>query len=129
MNKITVFVNGTAMKGGALNRNLRDAEFVGESATSSRYRFFSVRDEFPGLRRVVSGGSEIVGELYVVDAGAVLETFLPSEPEELELSVIEIADGSFALGMILRAGVERMIDATDISEFGGWRSYVESTGV
>ena len=50
--------------------------------------------------------------------------FLPDEPAELELGVVELADGTSALSMVLRrseAGKHK-----DISEHGGWRKYRES---
>lgn len=121
-----VFVNGTAMKGGVLARNLSSADFLGEVSTAPRYRFFSVRDEFPGLLRDDASGTSIAGELYRVDVKTVAEIFLPDEPPELELSLIFLSDGSHALGMIFRPGIEDLPDTTEITLFGGWRAYLQS---
>jgi len=52
------------------------------------------------------------------------DDLLPAEPPELELGVIKLADGSAALGMILRRPSPAMNDLTDITRFGGWRNYL-----
>ncbi len=119
-----VFVNGTAMKGGALSHHLAHAEFLGEAATLPRYRFYSVRDEFPGLAPVDRGGASIVGELYRVDLGTISQKFLPDEPKELELSLIAVDETGYALGMILRPEFELDDETTDITDHGGWRAYL-----
>lgn len=121
-----VFVNGTAMKGGGLSHHLAQAEFLGESATAPRYRFYSVRDEFPGLAPVDRGGASIAGELYRVDLETISQKFLPDEPRELELSLIAIHDGRYALGMILRPDFERLHGLEDITDRGGWRAHLAS---
>jgi hypothetical protein len=47
---------------------------------------------------------------------------LPAEPAGLELGVIELADGSGSLAMVLRrAHIE--LPLRDISELGSWRTY------
>jgi hypothetical protein len=52
------------------------------------------------------------------------DSLLPAEPPELELGVIELADGSASLGMILRGPCLPLEDLTDITEYGGWRAYL-----
>ena len=121
-----VFVNGTAMKGGVLSHNLAGATFLGEASTAPRYRFFSVGGEFPGLLRDDEGGTSITGELYLVDVEVIAEVFLPAEPPELELGLIRISDGSYAMGMVLRAGTESSPGSEEISSFGGWRAHLAS---
>lgn len=123
-----VFVNGTAMKGGSLARNLAHSEFLGEAATARSYRFFSIRDEFPGLITDREGRASIAGEIYRVDLETISQKFLPDEPEELELSLIELSDGRYALGMVLRTDVQHHHGVTEITKYGGWRNYVASRG-
>jgi hypothetical protein len=41
--------------------------------------------------------------------------------------VIELADGSPALGMILRRECPPLPDLVDITSHGGWRAYQDST--
>lgn len=123
---VTMFVNGQAMSGGTLNDALHDARFVGKVDTAPRYRFFSVRDEFPGLHPVPSGGFVVPGELYEVEYDVLREALLPREPEELELGVIELADGSGSLSMRMRESYLAEPGVTDISDRGGWASYLTS---
>ncbi|WP_328394294.1 allophanate hydrolase-related protein [Nocardia sp. NBC_00416] len=124
---VTMFVNGQAMSGGTLNDALDNARFLGRVTTAPRYRFYSVRDEFPGLHPVAEGGAAIPGELYEVEYDVLREELLPREPAELELGVIELADGSGSLSMRMRETALGAPDVTDISDRGGWLAYLEGT--
>lgn len=121
--RVQFFVNGTGMREGDLHAGLGDAEFVGDATTTPDYRFFAYNGEFPGLSRVESGGKSIAGEVYSVRMQQLLETFLPSEPAQLELSVISLGGGHHVLGMVVRVGEEDLPAWEDISAFGGWRSF------
>jgi Allophanate hydrolase C-terminal domain len=44
-----MFLTGDGMSGGPLHRHISGAPLVGERHTMPRYRFYSVRDEFPAL--------------------------------------------------------------------------------
>jgi gamma-glutamylcyclotransferase (GGCT)/AIG2-like uncharacterized protein YtfP len=120
-----MFVNGQAMSGGTLNHALSDASLVGPAETAPRYRFYSVRDEFPGLYPVGSGGHAVPGELYDVDYSTLREKLLPNEPVELELTVIELADGTGSLCMKMREESLTLDGVVDISDKGGWRAYLQ----
>ncbi|GAA4404425.1 allophanate hydrolase-related protein [Tsukamurella soli] len=126
MSTVLMFVNGQAMSGGSLNDALSEAELVGPAATAARYRFYSVRDEFPGLYPVESDGHTVRGELYRVSYRVLRDRLLPREPEELELSVIELDDGSGCLSMQLRDRYVSARGVTDISRIGDWRVYTGS---
>jgi hypothetical protein len=54
---------------------------------------------------------------------------LPREPAELELSIIELEDGSGSLSMRMRDSAVGSPDATDISDVGDWRAYCTQTGI
>ncbi|MCU4184501.1 gamma-glutamylcyclotransferase [Acidiferrimicrobium sp. IK] len=98
--------------------------FLGPARTAARYRFFAVRDEFPGLLPVERGGRAIDGELYDIPEDVLRDRLLPSEPAELELGAIELADGEEVHAMLLRP--ERLAAGdlvVDISELGGFRVY------
>jgi gamma-glutamylcyclotransferase (GGCT)/AIG2-like uncharacterized protein YtfP len=77
---VTMFVNGQAMSGGTLNDALTNARFVGKVDTAPLYRFYSVRDEFPGLHPVAERGVAVTGELYEVEYDVLREELLPREP-------------------------------------------------
>jgi hypothetical protein len=125
---VRMFVNGEAMSGGRLHVNLRAATFCGPCSTAPRYRFFSVRDEFPGLHPVSEGGASIPGELYEVSYEALREGLLPAEPPELELGIIELADGSGSLAMRMRTAALAASDVLDITDQGGWLRYLAGLG-
>ena len=124
MTTVPLFVNGGGMRGGEVHYSIEGLPFLGEARTAPRYRFFSVRDEFPGLWPVNDGGVSIPGELYDVPLDVIRDRFIPAEPPELELSVVELEDGSSALVVVVRANVYASGEGLkDISEYGGWRAY------
>jgi hypothetical protein len=120
---VRLFVNGEGMSGGSVHHAIADAKFLGAAVTAPRYRFFSVRDEFPGLFLVEQNGVPVPGELYEIDYATVRDRLLPEEPPELELSIIELADGARALGLHLRKTAVGAPGVRDISALGGWRAY------
>jgi len=120
---VPLFVNGEGMRGGSVHPSIAGHPFLGEVTTAPRYRFYSVGDRFPALWPVDEGGVPVPGELYDVPLTVVRDAFIPSEPPELELSVVELADGSAALAVVLRVGVLGSPDLVDISASGGWRAY------
>ncbi|WP_145814343.1 gamma-glutamylcyclotransferase [Kribbella amoyensis] len=120
---VNLFVNGEGMRGGRVHPTIAGYPFLGEVRTAARYRFYSVRDEFPALQVAEDGGAEIAGELYDVPLDVIAERFLPAEPPELELTVVELSDGSYALAVALRAGESGW--HREITEYGGWRAYRE----
>lgn len=92
---VYLMTNGEGMRGGRLHHNIADHRFIAEAQTAAKYRFFSIRDEFPGI--------------------------VPVGPE---LGVIELADGTATLSMVLRP--DERDRHTDITEHGSWRVYRES---
>ncbi|MCB8888288.1 gamma-glutamylcyclotransferase [Vreelandella malpeensis] len=125
---LRMFVNGQAMSGGSINFALEGAKFLGPVKTAPRYRFYSVRDEFPGLWPVEQGGQSIPGELYEVTYAQLRESLLPNEPGELELSVIELEDGSGSLSMKMRAEEIDADGVVEITDQGGWLKYLARKG-
>jgi hypothetical protein len=119
-----MFLNGGGMRGGSLHHLLRGAPLVrADARTAPRYRLHSVGDRYPALEPVTSGGAAIVGEVYDLPLEVLRDSLLPAEPPELELGVIELADGTPSLGMILRRPCPPLDELTDISDYGGWRAY------
>lgn len=123
---VLMFVNGQAMSGGSLNFALQEAKFLGAVNTAAKYRFYSVRDEFPGLWPVEQGGQSIPGELYEVSYAQLRESLLPNEPSELELGVIEMEDGSGSLSMKMREKEITGSGVVDITDQGGWLKYLST---
>ncbi|MFP6689479.1 MAG: gamma-glutamylcyclotransferase [Alphaproteobacteria bacterium] len=117
-----LFVNGTLMRGLALNDNLDGAEFLGEAVTEPVYRMYSIGDVHPGMFEVAEGGVAVMGEVYLVpdDVWARVEA---GEPPNLHRGEIKLADGRRPFGILypreLAEGNQR-----DISEYGDWRAFM-----
>ncbi|MFC4906021.1 gamma-glutamylcyclotransferase [Actinomadura gamaensis] len=118
-----VFLNGGAMRGGPLHHLLDGAPLVATTRTAARYRFYSVGDRCPALAPVAHGGTAVSGEVYDVPMDVLRDRLLPAEPPELELGVIELADGASAFAMLLRRPPTSYPTLTDITEFGSWTAY------
>ena len=116
-----LFVNGTLMRGLALNGNLEGAEFLAETQTAPIYRVYSIDDRHPGMFEVAEGGVSVPGELYRVPAD-VWARVEAGEPPNLYKGPVRLVDGRVVDGILypreLAEGRHR-----DISEYGGWRAY------
>ncbi|MFC8722156.1 gamma-glutamylcyclotransferase [Kitasatospora sp. NPDC057198] len=122
-----VFFNGQAMTGGPFHAKVH-GHLVGPARTAPGYRFFSIRDECPALLADPGVGTAIEGELYDLPLEHLRDAVLPGEPLELELGVIELADGTPSLSMVLARGqLERGVHR-EITEHGGWRAYLATLG-
>jgi gamma-glutamylcyclotransferase (GGCT)/AIG2-like uncharacterized protein YtfP len=125
-----MFLNGTAMSGQPDHHAVDGATFLGPARTAPLYRFYAVRDTFPGLYPIPAGaqsaleGASIEGELYELPEEMLYNSLMPEEPAELELGVVELADGSVVNAMHLQ--FERIAagdKVVDIAGLGGWRAY------
>ncbi len=119
-----MFLNGTAMSGQKDHGCHSGSTFVGPARTTAAYRFFAIRDEFPGLFPAPSGGRVIHGELYDMPDDILTGRLLPAEPAELDLGRVTLIDGEEVLAMILQP--DRLAPGdkvVDISELGGFRAY------
>lgn len=123
---LRMFVNGQAMSGGEISQGLSKARFIGAISTAAMYDFYSFRDEFPGLKLNNVSGFSIPGELYAVTYEILFNDLLPLEPPELELSVIQLSDGSGSMAMVVREGTQSLTGVSNISASGGWRSYLKT---
>ena len=121
---VPLFLNGEGMRGGPVHPGIAQYPFLGEARTAPRYRFYACEGGFPALWPVTEGGVSVPGELYALPLEAVRDEFMPVEPPELELAVIELADGSASLAVVLRPEVHaRGEGLVDISDSGGWRAH------
>ncbi len=120
-----MFLNGTAMAGGADHHLVGGAPLVVATTTAPRYRFHAVGGRYPALEDVGAGGAAVQGEVYDLSYAQLREVLLPGEPDGLELGVIELADGSGSLAMVLRHGYTDRPELTDISALASWRAYRE----
>jgi len=118
-----LFLNGGAMRGGPLNHALQGSPLVGVVRTAPKYRFYSVGDVFPALDPVAQGGAHVTGELYDVPLEVLRDSLLPGEPKELELSAIELEDGTPCLSFVRRVTYAEPDTFIDITDHADWRSY------
>jgi hypothetical protein len=121
--RVRLAVNGTLMRGLALNGNLlaAGAEFVREAETAPAYRLWSIGDRHPAMLRVREGGRAVAVEVWDVPA-AELAGILLAEPPGLSIGKVRLADGEETLGVLgepLLCEGER-----EITTWGGWRAYM-----
>ena len=124
---VRLAVNGTLMRGLALNGNLlvAGATFVRETTTSSSYRLWSIADRHPAMMRAASGGGTIAVEVWEVPAAG-LASILLGEPPGLCVGKVRLADGEETLGVL---GEPILCEGQrEITEYGGWRAYVAARG-
>ena len=139
---VLMFLTGDGMRGGRLHQHIEGAEFLGARRTLPRYRFYSIRDEFPALHPVGEGGCAILGELYQVPMPA-LTACSPGSPRNWSCPSWNSRPGirralrpprtaarpggrgavELSFGMILRRGEGTRGRHADISDSGGWRAY------
>ena len=74
-----MFLNGGGMRGGPVHHHIEGVPLLGERRTAPKYRFYSVRDEFPALVPAVAGGAAIIGELYDVPIDMLHHSLLPGQ--------------------------------------------------
>lgn len=118
-------VNGTLMRGLALNKNLLrvNAKYVQEAKTDSHYRIWSINDAHPAMYRVSQGGTSVAVEIWdVPEAGLI--SVLMNEPPGLSIGKVHLDDGTTVLGVLGEPYLcEGMIE---ITRYGGWRAYMQS---
>ena len=126
MDRVLLAVNGGLMSGMRSNQAMLDAggEFLRNDQTAKRYRLWSIDDQFPAMVRVSDGGAAIALEVWQLTATG-LVAILNREAVGLSVGKVELASGERVLGVI---GEPVLCEGhTEITEFGGWRSYRESS--
>ena len=125
--EIELVVVGAHMSGMPLNGELRKlgARFCRALKTIPAYQLFALAGQSipkPGLLRRTDGiGAAIDVEVWSLQPGK-FGTFVNAIPAPLGIGTIALADGTTPKGFLVEtAGLE---GAADISELGGWRSYV-----
>jgi len=125
---LNLAVNGTLMRGLELNNNLVavGATFVREATTETAYRLWSINDLYPAMLRVREGGIAIAVEVWAVPAMS-LGTILRQEPAGLCIGKVRLSDGEVVLGVL---GEPICCEnQQEITQWGGWRAYMESLSV
>ncbi len=108
-----------------LNHQLteRQAVYVEQTTTAPCYQLYALADTQPpkpGLVRE-DGGAAISVELWDIPLARFGE-FVAEIPAPLGIGTLVLADGRRVKGFICEPWA--LQDATDITEFGGWRNYL-----
>ena len=129
--EIPFVVVGAHMSGMALNHQMQaaGARFLGATQTAPLYRMHALpgTPERPALVRLKEGetGTAFACEVWAFPADR-LGAFLNGLPSPLCLGKVRLEDGQDYTGFLAEAALAS--DAPDISEYGGWRKYMEERG-
>ena len=127
---LALAVVGAHLSGMPLHHQLveRGCRLLQTTRTAPQYQLYALPGSVPpkpGLARVDQGGSAIAVEVYEMPLDQV-GSFLALIPPPLGLGSVQLADGRWVKGFICE-GVA-LGQATDISRFGGWRSWLANKG-
>ena len=122
---VLLAVNGAHMQGLPLNRQLLSlgARLSGKSRTAPTYRLYLLDGLDPARPGLVRSdfGAAIDLELWEMPLEA-FGAFVEGIPSPLGIGTLELEDGRMVKGFLCEA--EAVRNAIDITEFGGWRSYL-----
>lgn len=123
-----IVVCGAHMKGMPLNWQLseRGARFITATTTTPDYRLYALDEspiKRPALVRSAEGGQAIEVEVWRMPASE-YGSFLSGIAAPLGLGQVALQDHTSRCGFIAEGvAVE---SATEVTQFGGWRSYMQS---
>lgn len=126
--ELTIAVVGAHLSGMPLNRELRalNARFVEQTQTAPDYRLYALSGTVPakpGMLRVAPGdGMAIDLEIWAMSSES-FGHFVASIPAPLGIGTIRLSDGRQVQGFLVEA--QAVVNARDISEFRGWRAFVD----
>jgi len=122
---LTLVVAGAHLRDQPLAGQLHDlgARWDGPARTAERYRMTALPSGKPALVRLPHGGRAFEVERWSLSPAA-LGTFLAALPTPMGLAAVELDDGTWETGLV--CADEAAIAAPDISEFGGWRAYLQA---
>jgi allophanate hydrolase len=120
-------VVGAHLTGQPLNPQLLalGARLDRTTTTAPVYRLHALRTTppKPGLVHVGEGGAEIEAEVWRLSAEG-LGRLLATLPRPMTLGRVQLADGTHVPGFLCEPGALK--NAEDITEYGGWRPYVNA---
>ncbi|MCU1516946.1 MAG: allophanate hydrolase [Pseudarthrobacter sp.] len=126
--ELEIGVFGAHMRGEPLNGQLQDlgAAYIRDITTDAAYRLLALPSDTAVTKVALTtteNGRPISGELWRLSPAA-LGTLLSSVAEPQSLGKIRLNDGTQVCAFL--ADSTQSAGARDISEFGGWRSFVSS---
>ena len=126
---VRLAVVGAHLSGMPLNRQLteRDACLVAATHTTADYRLYALPGTTPpkpGLLRVERGaGASIAIEVWDMPL-AHYGSFVAGIPAPLGIGTLQLADGSSVQGFLCESQATH--GAQDITQYGGWRAYMNA---
>ena len=128
MNTIEIVVCGAHLDGLPLNWQLteRGGKLVNITRSAANYRFYALAGgppHRPGMVRDESRGESIEVEVWSLPTHQ-LGSFVAGIPAPLGIGKIELQDGRWLSGFICEGFAIDL--ATDITEFKGWRRFIEA---
>jgi allophanate hydrolase len=125
---IRIAVCGAHLSGQPLNHQLTDRGgfLVADTTTAPVYRLFALSGgppARPGLIRM-NGGAAIRVEVWELPS-ATVGSFVAGIPAPLGVGRLRLADDSEVTGFLCEPYA--LGDATDITEYGDWRSYINAS--
>ncbi len=125
---IRLAVVGAHLSGMPLNGQLteRGAQWVETTSTSDNYRLYALADTTPPKPGLVASdsGKAIAVELWDMPVNH-FGSFVALIPAPLGIGTLTLADGRQVKGFICEPWA--IAKATDITEFGGWKAYLQSS--
>jgi allophanate hydrolase len=125
-----IAVVGAHLSGMPLNGELRavNARFVEATETAPDYRLYALAGTTPpkpGMLRVAQGrGATIALEVWALTAEG-FGRFVAGVPSPLSIGTIRLSDGRQVHGFLVEPLATE--GARDISEFGGWRKFIDAS--
>lgn len=126
---VSLAVFGAHLRGQPLNRELLNlgAVYLGNITTTSDYRLFALdtTPPKPGLTGPLPSGADgqsVDGEEWLLSHDS-LARLLTALPEPMTLGSVSLSDGRSITGFSFQPAC--LGSARDITEWGGWRSYLE----
>ena len=100
-NDVLFAVNGTLMRGLALNANLvtAGATFVREDETDACYRIWSIDDRHPAMLRTPGEGTNVAVEVWQLPVAGLVSILL-AEPPGLAVGKVVLLEGSIVIGVL-----------------------------
>ena len=132
-NEHRLAVVGAHLSGMALNHQLIDcgARFVRATQTAPKYRLYALETTppKPGLVKEIGSSpsnhtASIALEIWSLTPTA-FASFVAQIPAPLGIGTIELIDGQSVQGFLCES--HAVVDAKEITSFGGWRAYIQST--
>jgi allophanate hydrolase len=129
LSRIPVFVVGAHLSGMVLNHQLTDlgGVFSGVARTTPYYRLYVLPRTWPAkpglVRTPDESGPGIAGEIWTLTPEA-FGRFVAGISAPLGIGKVALDDGASVSGFLCEA--HAIEDAFEITDFGGWRRYIDS---